>query len=140
MNESDPRGAAVNPSNAEILKTAYDDFAHGDVPAVMERLAANVTWRIPGDHLVSGDYTGHDEVLGFFQRLGELSGGTFSVDVHEILDSDAGTVAALTTINAERDGQRGSFETVHVWHFEDGLATSFREYHDRQDAINAFWS
>lgn len=115
----------MNPSYAEILKTAYDDFAQGDVPAVMKRLAANVTWRIPGDHLVSRDYTGHDEVLGFLQRLGELSGGTFSVDVHEILDSGAGTVVALTTINAERDGQRGSLETVQVWHFETAWPRAF---------------
>jgi ketosteroid isomerase-like protein len=127
-------------SDVEILKTAYGDFARGDVPAVMARFAENIAWHIPGDHLVSGDYTGHGEVLGFFGRLGELSGGAFTVDVDEILDDGRGTLAALTTINAERGGKRGSFETVQVWRFEDGLATSFREYHDRQDDINAFWS
>lgn len=130
----------MTPSDVEILTTAYDDFARGDVAAVIDRFAEDISWRIPGDHLVSGDYRGHDEVLGFFEKLGELSGGTFTVDAHEILDGGAGTVAALTTISAERNGQRGSFETVQIWRFEDGRATSFREYHDRQDAINAFWS
>jgi hypothetical protein len=31
----------------------------------------------------AGDYTGHDQVGGFFQRTMELSGGAFSMDVHK---------------------------------------------------------
>jgi ketosteroid isomerase-like protein len=127
-------------SAAQIVQSVYEDFARGDMPAVMGRLAEDISWRIPGEHLVSGDFSGHDEILAFFQKIGELSGGTFSVDVREILEGASGTVVGLTTISAERDGRRASFETVHVWQLEGGQATSFREYHDRQDAINAFWS
>ncbi|MEY2515252.1 MAG: uncharacterized protein QOJ89_2610 [bacterium] len=131
----------MTPSGAaQIVQSLYEDFARGDMPAVMSRLAEDISWRIPGDHLVSGNFSGHDEILAFFQQIGELSGGTFSVDVHEILEGASGTVVALTTISAERDQQGASFETVHVWRIEGARATSFREYHDRQDAINAFWS
>jgi ketosteroid isomerase-like protein len=131
----------MTPSGAaQIVQSLYEDFARGDMPAVMGRLAEDISWRIPGDHLVSGNFSGHDEIVAFFQQINELSGGTFRVDVHEILEGASGTVVALMTISAERDGRRGSFETVHVWRIEDARATSFREYHDRQAAINAFWS
>lgn len=127
-------------SNAEIARQAYEAFARGDVQAVLAVFDENISWRIPGEHLVSGDYHGHAEVSGFFEQLGELSDGTFTVDVHDLLESDSGAVAALTTINAVRKNENGSFETVQVWQFSDGRATSFHEYHDRQADLNAFWS
>ena len=127
-------------SNSEITRGAYDAFANGDVEAVFAVFAEDISWRIPGEHLVSGDYKGHGEVAGFFERLGELTDGTFRVQVHDILESDSGAVAALTTISGDRNGRHGSFETVQLWQFQDGKATSFHEFHDRQADLNAFWS
>lgn len=91
----------------------------------MGRLAEDISWRIPGDHLVSGNFSGHDEILAFFQQINELAGGTFSVDVHEILESASGAVVALTTISAQRDGRRASFETVHVWQLQGAGRRAF---------------
>ena len=127
-------------SDAEILQSGYDAFASGDVSAVLAILAEDIDFRIPGDNLVAGTYTGHDEVVGFFQKLGELSNGTFRLTVQEILDNATGTVAALCTLGGERNGQSPSFDTVQVWRFADGRATSFREFNDDQSGLDAFWS
>ncbi len=127
-------------SDAEILQSGYDAFASGDVATVLAILAEDIEFRIPGDNLVAGTYTGHDEVVGFFQKLGELSNGTFNVTVQEIFDNGTGTVAALCTLAGERNGQNPSFDTVQVWRFADGKATSFREFNDDQAGLDAFWS
>ena len=103
-------------------------------------LDENITWHIPGEHVLSGAYNGHAEITAFFEQLGELSGGTFTIDVRDLLESDSGTVAALTTISALRNGENAGFDTVQVWRFSDGRASSFHEYHRRQADINAFWS
>ena len=127
-------------SDAEILRQGYDDFAKGDVPAVLDVFAEDITLHIPGSNLVSGDHSGKEEVVRFFERLMELSGGTFSVSAHEIFDNGDGTVVALCTLDGERDGRRGTFDTVQVWSFADGKATRMREFNDRQAELDAFWS
>ena len=126
--------------DAEILRTGYDAFARGDVPAVLAVFADDIAFHVPGDNLVAGDYNGHQELVGFFEKLDELSGGTFGVSVREIFDNAAGTVVALCSLEGERNGQQRSFDTVQVWQFVDGKATSFREYNDEQAALDEFWS
>ena len=72
-------------SNAMIIRKAYEDFAQGNVAAVFAAFDPSITWHVPGHSLLSGDYTGHDQVGSFFQRTMELSGGVFSIDVHNVL-------------------------------------------------------
>jgi len=127
-------------SNAEILGAAYDALAAGDVAAVLAVLSDGITWHIPGRNPLSADYTGHDEVITFFQALGERSAGTFSLDVHDILDNGDDKVVALVTENAERHGARLTDPAVHVWRFADGKATSFRCYTADDHEQDTFWS
>jgi uncharacterized protein len=85
-------------SNAAIVRKAYEDFAHGDIPAVFAAFDAAITWHIPGHSPLSGDYTGHDQIKGFFRRTMELSGGVFSIDVHNVF-AEGDLVVVLTTVN-----------------------------------------
>lgn len=133
-----PTGTST--ANAEILGAAYEALAVGDVPGVFAVFAENITWHVSGRNALSADYTGHDEVLGFFQALGERSNGTFVLDVHEILSGSSGTVVALVTERATRDDAALEDMTVHVWRFEDGKATSFRCFSGDEHAQDAFWS
>jgi hypothetical protein len=54
-----------------------------------------------------------DFARGFFRRTMELSGGAFTIDVHNVL-ADGDVVVALTTVNARRNGVAASFPEVHV--------------------------
>lgn len=126
-------------SNAELLRSTYDAFARGDVPAVLAVFSEDITWQVPGRNPTSGHYTGHDEVLGFFNTLGERSNGTFNLDVHDILDNGKDTVVALVTENAERNGARLASSTVHVWRVENGRLTSFQCFDDDDHEVDAFW-
>jgi ketosteroid isomerase-like protein len=122
--------APTTRSNAQILRSAYDAFAAGDVPAVLAVFSEDITWHISGRSPIAGDNTGHDEVVGFFQDLGERSNGTFRLAVLDILDSGADTVAARVALTAERNGAHLAVEEVQLWRFENAQATSFRDYPD----------
>jgi uncharacterized protein len=98
-----------------------------------------ITWHVPGHSPLSGDFIGHDQVGGFFQRTLELSGGAFSIDVHNVLTDDD-LVVALTTVNARRHGVSASFPEVHVWRLKNGKATEFREYQGDEQREDRFWS
>ena len=96
------------------------------------------TWHVPGHSPLSGDYTGHDQIGGFFQRTMELSGGAFNIDVHNVLAEDD-LVVVLVTVNAERNGLSASFPEIHVWRMKNGKATDFREYQSDEQRENRFW-
>ena len=69
----------------------------------------------------------------------ELSGGAFTIDVHNVL-ADGDVVVALTTVNARRNGVAASFPEVRVWRLKDGRATEFREYQGDEQREDRFWS
>jgi uncharacterized protein len=126
-------------SNAVIIRKAYDDFARGNVPDVFAVFDAAITWHVPGHGPLSGDFTGHNAVADFFRRTMELSGETFSIDVHNVLAEDD-LVVVLVTVNAQRNGVSASFPEVHVWQMKNGKATTFREYQDDEQREDRFWS
>ena len=127
----------MSASNSVIIRGAYEDFAQGNIPyAVFD---PNITWHVPGHSRLSGDYTGHDQIGGFFQRTMELSGGAFSIDVHNVL-AENDLVVALVTVNAQRNGLSASFPEIHVWRMTNGKATDFREYQGDEQREDRFWS
>jgi ketosteroid isomerase-like protein len=127
-------------SNAELLRVGYENFIAGDVPAVLAIFAENITWRIAGRNPVAGDYTGHDEVLGFFQKLVEGSNGTFTLTVQDIIDNGDDTVVVLVTHLAQRDDIELETPAVHVWQVRDSKCTSHMSYVYDVHAWDAFWS
>jgi uncharacterized protein len=126
-------------SNAEIIRKAYQDFATGNIPAVFAAFDDSITWHVPGHGPLSGDYRGHDQTGGFFQHTMDLSGGAFSIDVHDVL-ADGDLVVALVTVNAQRNGVAASFPEVHVWRLKNGKVIEFREYQGDEQREDRFWS
>src|SRR5262245_31917556 len=126
-------------ANRAIIHNAYENFAKGNVPAVFAVFDANITWHVPGHSPLSGHFKGHDQIGGFFQRTMELSGGSFSIDVHNVL-TDGDLVIALVTVNAKRRGNSASFPEVHVWRVKNGKVVEFREYQGDEHREDQFWS
>lgn len=122
-----------------IIRKAYDAFAHGDIPAVFAAFDAAMTWHVPAHGPLSGDYAGQDQIGGFFRHTMELSGGTFGIDVHEVL-ADDDLVVVLVTVRARRNGVSASFPEVHVWRLKNGKAIEFREYQGDEQREDRFWS
>jgi len=129
----------MSDSNSVIIRKAYADSAQGNIPSVFAVFDAGITWHVPGHSQLSGDYTGHDQIGGFFQRTMELSGGAFSIDVHNVL-ADNDLVVAMVTVNAQRNGLSASFPEIHVWRMTNGKATDFREYQGDEQREDRFWS
>ena len=125
--------------NADILSSGYAAFAAGDIPAVLGMLDEDIAWHVPGRSPLSGDYRGHEGVIGFFTRCHELSGGTLRVQPDRIVAA-GDHVVVLTTVSAERNGRSWSSPEVHVWRMRDGRAVEFREFQGDQQAEDEFWS
>lgn len=125
--------------NGDLIRRAYEAFAQGDVPAVLSIFSEDITWHVPGRSPLSGEYKGHDEVMGFFTKCMTLSDGTLTVQADEII-ADGERVVALATVSAQRKGQSWSSPEIHVWRVLDGKAATFREFQGDQQGEDEFWS
>ena len=125
--------------NQELIQAGYEAFGRGDIPAVLAVFADDIQWHTSGRSAVSGDFKGHAEVLGFFGKLMELSGGTFKLEIHDFTSSDD-HVVVLTHETAQRGGKTLSDNNVHIWHVKDGKATEFWAVSLDQDEMTEFWS
>ena len=124
--------------NRDLIQRAYDAFNRGDIPTVLGILDKGIRWHVPGQSPLSGDYIGHEQVLGFFQKSMELSGGTLRIELHDIVASDM-VVFVLCTVSATRSGQHAGFLEVHVWRVFDCRAVEFREFQGDENTENKFW-
>ena len=129
----------MNHPNRELIQRAYDAFGCGDIPTVLSTFDKEIRWHVPGQSALSGNYFGHEQVLGFFQKTMNVSEGTLRIELHEIVASDT-TVFVLCTVSATRSGQRGEFSEVHVWRIADGRAIEFREFQGDEYAETKFFT
>ena len=125
--------------NVELTRRAYEAFARGDIAALAELIAADVTWHVAPPGPLSGTYHGRDEVLGFFGRLAEETAGTFRLAVHDILANDEHAVA-LCTLSASRGGKSIETPVANVGHIRDGKVTEFWGAVAEPEAIIGFWT
>lgn len=125
--------------NEELLRRGYEAYSHGDLDTVRSIFADNIRWNVQGDSPISGVYVGHDQVFGFFDTLAKLSGGTFRIDIHDVLANDE-HVVVLVTERAEREGKTLVSTEAHVWHVSNGKATEFWGLPADVAAVDAFWT
>lgn len=118
-------------SNLDGVKNAYDAFAKGDVPAVLDFLSANIEWTEAEGFLYGGTYNGPNAVLeGVFMKLGAEWDG-FAAVPDEFIDA-GDTVVALGLYSGTYKATGKSFQAkfAHVWKLREGKAFKFQQYTD----------
>ena len=124
--------------NAELLRKGYAAFSSGDLDTVRSIFAEDIAWHVGGKSQLAGDYKGIDDVFGFFGKLFELSGGNFTMTVHDVIANDEHGVA-LVHSEATNGDKRLDQNTVHVWHISAGKATEFWGFDWDSDQDKAFF-
>jgi ketosteroid isomerase-like protein len=104
--------------NAAAARKGYKAFQENDVETLQQVLAPDIKWHAVGNNQTSGDFDGLDATLGSFLNLAQLTNGTFSVEVHDVLSSDDHAVV-LATSKGERNGKSLSSDYAHIFHFND---------------------
>ena len=90
--------------NEDLVRRGYKAFGTGDIATLSELFADDIVWHAGGRSPITGDYKGKDEVFGFFAQLAERAGGTFRIDIHDVLANDE-HVVALVMATGEREGK-----------------------------------
>ncbi|HEV8166900.1 MAG TPA: nuclear transport factor 2 family protein [Actinomycetota bacterium] len=113
--------------NEDLVRRGYDAFSRGDMQTLRELFHPDIVWHAPGRNQLAGDHRGVDAVLGYFGRTMELTGGAFTVEVHDVVAGDEHTVG-LQSVHAERGGRTLDDNGVLVFHLRDGRVTEVWQY------------
>ena len=126
--------------NEEIVRNGYAAFLGGDLAALNDLFDEDIVWHAPGRHPLAGDFRGKDEVFGAFAKLFELSGGTFSLEIHDILADDEHAVVLARATGSRPDGRTLDDNSVQVFHMRDGKVTEQWLHPGDVYAGDEFWN
>ena len=89
---------------AAAVRTAVEAFMDGDIETFFSMYTDDAVYRVAGDNLIGGVYRGKDEIRKFFQHLWEVTEGTMTVDIVDVLGSDNRAVM-IFHVTAGRQGK-----------------------------------
>ncbi len=121
--------------NEQLVRRGYDAFSRGDMQTLRDLFHPDIVWHAPGRNQLSGDHRGVDAVLGYFGRSMELTGGSFSVEVHDVVANDQHAVG-LNSVHAERAGKTLDDQNTLVFHVVDGKVTEVWQFAADQYAVD----
>ena len=88
--------------NGKLIQHGYEAFARGDLEALRESMAHDVVWHEPGRGPLAGDHKGPEGVLALLGELRARSGGTFTVEIVDLLATAERAVAIQQETARER--------------------------------------
>jgi hypothetical protein len=129
--------------HAELVLEFHDRqnrfYGGGEQGPVGELLTHDVSWHVPGQSAISGDYRGRAEVLRYFARRRELANATFRIDVRGAIADDERTVI-LAGGEVEHDGKTFAWGTVGIFRIGDGAIAECWVVPYDQPAFDEIWS
>jgi len=115
-------GVIMAHPNEELLRQGFEAFSKGDMETISGLLADDVVWHNPGRGPLAGDHRGRDAVLAVLAKQMELTGGTFRVELHDVLANDEHGLV-LSKATAEREGKTWADNGILVFHIKDRKAS-----------------
>ena len=129
-----------NVQNVQIVQNAYTAFARGNTQTILDSLADDVEWVLPGEGLIpqAGTYHNRDGVARLFQTLTQTT--EFSNFEPREFIAQGDRVVALGSYRGKSKVTNRPFESqwAMAFTFRDGKITKFREYTDTSTIGKAF--
>src|SRR4051794_11096882 len=92
-------------SNEEIVRQGYKAFGDGDMDTLRSLYAPDAVHVATGNNPLSGEYKGVDDILAYYGKLFELSGGTFAAQLKSVTVEGDDKVVATHRDKGQRDGK-----------------------------------
>ena len=124
--------------SVQIVKNGFAAFGRGDISGLLELMAEDVEWEIPGTGLpLAGTYLGRDGVANFFQKL---SAETEILDFQPrefIADGDRVLVVGFERTKLKATNRIVDLEWVMSFTVRNGKVAGYRQYYDTKAVADA---
>jgi len=107
---------------------------------VRAAIAENAVWRFPGKTGgLAGEHRGHEGIFTFLVRVMELTDGTFSLDLEEVVANDKYAVALSRGHGRRPDGRELDNPTCLKIRLENDKAVEIEEFVWDLYSVDKLW-
>ena len=131
--------ALADHPNLATFRSIHTAFTTGEMDRLATFFDEDVVWHTPGRHPLAGTYEGRPATFASFAEEFQLSGGTYSVEVRDVLANDEHIVALLHA-TADREGKRLDQDYMIIFHVSAGKIRAAWEVWKDQPSVDEFWS
>ena len=129
-------------TNTEIVKGLFEAFNRGDIAHVLNGLADNVEWIVPGPDSIpfAGRFQGRDRVAGFFQKLAETT-EMAPLQIDQYVEQGDLVIALGSSAGRSKQLQKQiTTPFAMVYTMSGGKVAKFQEYLDTAAIASAYVS
>lgn len=129
----------MSEQNKSTVNQAYSHFITGDIEALLNLFADDITWTLPEMEGVpfAGARTGRASVAEFFASVGTAQDSLRFEPRELIAEGDRVIALGSYTWRVKANGHEFTSDFAHAWTIRDGKAIDFREYMDTAACIAA---
>jgi ketosteroid isomerase-like protein len=117
----------------------FDAFAGGDSRALLEVIAEDAVWTVPGTVPVARTYRGREEIFGLFRETRRLTDGTYLSELRWAL-ADGEHAVAVYRARGKRLGRELDIDQVLLITLKHGHWQEILAVPTDPEAFEAFWS
>ena len=125
--------------NLATFQSIHTAFTTGDMDTLATFFVEDVVWHTPGQHPLAGAHDGRAATFESFAAEFERSGGSYGVEVRDVLANDEHIVALLHA-TADREGKRLDQDYAIVFQMRDGRVQAAWEVWQDQASLDEFWA
>ena len=115
--------------DVNTIRTAYEAFNRGDIPAVLAAFHPQIEWHEPGGgRAPQGTFSGAESVANdVFATVAEHF-DEFEAEQEHVIDAGENLVVICTLRGKSKAGRQLKARYAHVWRMRDGKAVSFHNH------------
>lgn len=125
--------------NAVLVRNMFAAFERAELAELQTAIPTHAVWHFPGRKgKLAGEHSGRDAILAFFMNVGGLTGGTFHLELEDVLADDRYAVALFRGYGT-RDGKTLDNPTCLKMRIENGAIVEVWEFVWDLFAVDDFW-
>lgn len=125
--------------NVTFVVEAHARLEEGDLAAINDMFAVDITWHEFGSSPLAGSYVGRENVMAFWKRYFTAAGVGFRQDILSIMAND-NYVSSIVELNGIKPEATLSQSAVDVMRMVDGKIAEFWRYYADLDQANTFFA
>ncbi len=126
--------------NLNIIDKFFQAYSRSDTNEIQQVFSENVKWIFPGQSSLSGEKVGIEEVISFFDKMGNIMGKA-NVEVKRlIIGASNDYVIECQQIRTNRkDGVNFNQDMCVLWSFKDGKIIQGKHFMSDQYEADTFF-
>lgn len=126
--------------NAARIRALFAAFGAADLSTIEDTVSEHAVWHFPGRRgKLAGSHRGRAAILQFLMSVPQLTGGTFHLELEDVIANDRNAVALFRGSGA-RDGKTLDNPTCLRLRIESGRVVELWEFVWDLFAVDDFWS